>query len=110
MKLSISFESFKFIVSCARSYVIYYAPRSERAEKLDKIMKIEKEAGNLGKAATVEDATKDIASFTISRSFLGWSLSYIGGQIDTFITDEEAKMLLGLMSDENIKDQAHEVN
>jgi hypothetical protein len=61
------------------------------------------------KVPTFEEAivSKNIYDYELSRNCLGWQLSYVGENIATFISKDEAGKILHRM-DEVDEDEAHD--
>ena len=57
------------------------------------------------KIPSIEDAKKDITSYQITRTFLGYSLSYIDGDASLLISYEDYKDLDELFNIEEQKDE-----
>lgn len=52
----------------------------------------------------------NVFDYEVSRNVVGWQLSFVGGDIATFITNEQAQAVIKMMDDRDIEDQAYEVD
>jgi len=63
------------------------------------------------KTAQFEDvSSENVFDYEVHRNSLGWQLSFASANIATFISHEEAAQIIKMMDDQDIKDQAYEVD